>query len=87
MVRKAEERKAEARKDVTKLRQRFKKLMQTNEESLPAHLQLDRREFELDPIFKEEMNKNRKERVEQTEKELAFETEKCELALQKLFQK
>ena len=87
MVRQAEERKADARKDVARLQQRFRRLLQQNDDSLPSHLRLDRREFELDPIFRTEMQRNRAEKIAQTERELAFETEKCEIAAKKLFDK
>lgn len=85
MVRVAEERKGGVRQNIARLRQQFKRLLQQNEERLPEHLRLDRREFELDPAFRAAAQRALEEKVSLAERELAWSSEKHERALNKLF--
>ncbi|XP_041471026.1 cilia- and flagella-associated protein 44-like [Lytechinus variegatus] len=79
----AEEKKLEARKTIAKLRRQFKKLLERNHE-LPSHLQLERKEFEMDPGIRRELERQTAEKIDLVRKELAWEADKHRVGLEKL---
>ncbi|XP_053530993.1 cilia- and flagella-associated protein 44 isoform X1 [Ictalurus punctatus] len=81
--REAESRKQERRKKLAELRSRFKALLQQNQ-CLLEHVRLERSELELDSRFREEVERWTAERVTEVRRELAWETERCRIGLQKL---
>ncbi|XP_067931339.1 cilia- and flagella-associated protein 44-like [Watersipora subatra] len=83
MMREAEERKQEVRRIITQLRRQFKKLLEKNHE-LPVHLRLDSIEFEMDPEIKKELARQTQEKIDTVKKELAWDSEKQQIALDKL---
>ena len=83
MMKLAEEKKREVRRQISKFRRQFKGLLEKNE-GLPNHLQLKKEEFEMDREIKEELQKQRDERIEIVRKELAWESEKQRISLEKL---
>ncbi|XP_033126041.1 cilia- and flagella-associated protein 44-like [Anneissia japonica] len=83
MMKLAEEKKVNVRRTIAKLRRQFKKLLDTNSD-LPEHLQLERKEFEMDPEIKKDMERQTAQRIELVRKELAWETEKHQISLDKL---
>ncbi|XP_071842731.1 cilia- and flagella-associated protein 44-like isoform X2 [Apostichopus japonicus] len=86
MMRLAEEKKTDVRRTIAKLRRQFKKLLEKNQE-LPEKLQLERKEFEMDPGIRRELERQTKDRIELVHKELAWEAEKHRIALEKLQQR
>ncbi|XP_022090775.1 cilia- and flagella-associated protein 44-like isoform X2 [Acanthaster planci] len=82
-MRKAEEKKMEVRRTIAKLRRQFKKLLEQNQE-LPEHLQLQRKEFEMDPGIRKELEKQTNDKIELVQRELAWEAEKHRISLEKL---
>ncbi|XP_052060229.1 cilia- and flagella-associated protein 44-like isoform X9 [Mytilus californianus] len=83
MMKLAEEKKREVRRQISKFRRQFKGLLEKNE-GLPMNIQLKKEEFEMDREIKEELQKQRDERIEIVRKELAWESEKQRIALEKL---
>ncbi|CAH1796965.1 unnamed protein product [Owenia fusiformis] len=83
MMRLAEEKKTDVKRTIAQLRRQFKKLIERNVE-LPAHLRLDRKEFEMDPEIKKELERQTQEKKDITRKELSWEKEKHRIALEKL---
>ncbi|XP_067268183.1 cilia- and flagella-associated protein 44 [Chanodichthys erythropterus] len=83
MHKEAEERKQERRKKLAELQSRFQALLEQNL-SLPEHIRLHRSEFELDPRFHEEIERQTEERVMEVRKELSWEEEKHRIGLNKL---
>ncbi|XP_038057956.1 cilia- and flagella-associated protein 44-like isoform X2 [Patiria miniata] len=83
MMRKAEEKKMEVRRTIAKFRRQFKKLLEQNQE-LPDHLQLQRKEFEMDPGIRKELEKQTNDKIELVRRELAWEAEKHKISLEKL---
>ncbi|KAF6034679.1 hypothetical protein EB796_007012 [Bugula neritina] len=83
MMREAEERKQEVRRIITQLRRQFKKLLEKNHE-LPTHLRLNAVEFEMDPEIKKELARQTQDKIDTVQKELAWESEKQQIALDKL---
>ncbi|XP_030833850.1 cilia- and flagella-associated protein 44 isoform X2 [Strongylocentrotus purpuratus] len=86
MMKIAEEKKLEARKTIAKLRRQFKKLLERNHE-LPSHLQLERKEFEMDPGIRRELERQTAEKIDLVRKELAWEADKHRVGLEKLKQR
>ena len=62
MMRLAEEKKVSVRQTIDDLRTQFKSLLSRNME-LPHHLRLDRKEFEMDPEIKRELQRHTDEKV------------------------
>ncbi|KAK3107710.1 hypothetical protein FSP39_020546 [Pinctada imbricata] len=83
MMKIAEEKKREVRRQIAKLRRQFKNILEQNE-GLPHHLQLHKDEFELDREIKGELERQKTERIDVVRKELAWEAEKQRIALEKL---
>ncbi|XP_076438307.1 cilia- and flagella-associated protein 44-like isoform X2 [Babylonia areolata] len=83
MMKEAEEKKREVRRQIAKLRRQFKSILEQNE-SMPAKQQLDRLEFEMDREIKLELERQTMERVSLVRRELAWESEKQRIALEKL---
>ncbi|KAK6963908.1 cilia- and flagella-associated protein 44 [Biomphalaria glabrata] len=79
----AEYKKKEVRKKINLMRRQFRTIIEQNE-SLPKHLQLSRMEFEMDREIKQELEKQTQEKIEMVKKELAWESEKLRLSLEKL---
>ncbi|XP_019404351.1 PREDICTED: cilia- and flagella-associated protein 44 isoform X2 [Crocodylus porosus] len=79
----AEDKKNEKRQKLAALKQEFLHLLQKNME-LPKHMQLLREQFEMDHRICEEMNRQTAQRIQQVQKELAWEQEKHQIGLQKL---
>ncbi|XP_062616211.1 cilia- and flagella-associated protein 44-like [Saccostrea cucullata] len=83
MMKIADEKKKEVRRQIAKLRRQFKSILEQNE-GLPVHLQLKKEEFELDREIKLELEKQKTDRIDLVRKELAWEAEKQRVALEKL---
>ncbi|KAK7105366.1 cilia- and flagella-associated protein 44-like [Littorina saxatilis] len=83
LMKEAEEKKRDIRRQIAKLRRQFKSILEQNE-TLPLQQQLDRLEFEMDREIKLELEKQTHDRVLLVRKELAWESEKQRLALEKL---
>ncbi|KAL5020106.1 hypothetical protein ScPMuIL_002998 [Solemya velum] len=83
MMKEAEEKKRQVRRHITQLRRQFKSILEKND-GLPRHLQLKKDEFELDREIKQELEKQKQDRIEMVRKELAWESEKQRIALEKL---
>ncbi|NXA70710.1 CFA44 protein, partial [Mohoua ochrocephala] len=79
----AEEKKNKKREELNALRRDFVFLLQKNQE-LPNHMQLQREEFEMDRRIFEELDRQRLQRIQLVQKELAWENEKQLIGLQKL---
>ncbi|NXR55187.1 CFA44 protein, partial [Hippolais icterina] len=82
-VKEAEEKKNKKREELSALRQDFVSVLQKNQE-LPKHMQLHREEFEMDRRIFEELDRQRLQRIQLVQKELAWENEKQLIGLQKL---
>ncbi|NXK68126.1 CFA44 protein, partial [Sylvietta virens] len=82
-MKEAEEKKNKKRQELSALRQDFVFLLQKNQD-LPKHMQLHREEFEMDRRISEELDRQRLQRIQLVEKELAWENEKQLIGLQKL---
>ncbi|XP_022324096.2 cilia- and flagella-associated protein 44-like isoform X1 [Crassostrea virginica] len=83
MMKIADEKKKDVRRQIAKLRRQFKSILEQNE-GLPVHLQLRKEEFELDKDIKLELEKQKTDRIDIVRKELAWEAEKQRIALEKL---
>ncbi|KAL4229263.1 hypothetical protein ACF0H5_012303 [Mactra antiquata] len=83
MMKEAEEKKREVRRHIAKMRRMFKQLLDQNE-SLPQHLRLHKDEFEMDREIKEELERHKREKIDLVKRELAWESEKHRVALDKL---
>ncbi|NWV47572.1 CFA44 protein, partial [Daphoenositta chrysoptera] len=79
----AEEKKNKKREELSALRHDFVFLLQKNQE-LPKHMQLHREEFEMDRRIFEELDRQKLQRVQLVQRELAWEHEKQLIGLQKL---
>ncbi|NXI22765.1 CFA44 protein, partial [Sterrhoptilus dennistouni] len=82
-MKEAEEKKNKKRKELSALRQDFVLLLQKNQE-LPKHMQLHGEEFEMDRVIFEELDRQKLQRIQLMQKELAWENEKQLIGLQKL---
>ncbi|NXY32306.1 CFA44 protein, partial [Pomatorhinus ruficollis] len=82
-MKEAEEKKNKKREELSALRQDFVFLLQKNQE-LPKHMQLHREEFEMDREIFEELDRQKLQRIQLVQKELAWENEKQLIGLQKL---
>ncbi|NXE91001.1 CFA44 protein, partial [Menura novaehollandiae] len=82
-MKEAEEKKNKKREELTALRHDFVLLLQKNQE-LPKHMQLHREEFEMDHRIFEELDRQRVQRIQLVQKEMAWEREKQLIGLQKL---
>ncbi|XP_048254045.1 cilia- and flagella-associated protein 44-like isoform X2 [Haliotis rufescens] len=83
MMKEAEEKKRDVRRSISKLRRQFRGVLEKNE-SLPKHIQLGKGEFEMDREIKSELEKQTNEKIEVVRRELAWESEKHRIALEKL---
>ncbi|NXO76366.1 CFA44 protein, partial [Sitta europaea] len=82
-MKEAEEKKNKKREELSALRQDFVFLLRKNQE-LPKHMQLHREEFEMDHRIFEELDRQKLQRIQLVQKELAWEHEKQLIGLQKL---
>ncbi|XP_063486095.1 cilia- and flagella-associated protein 44 isoform X3 [Symphalangus syndactylus] len=83
LMKEVEEIKARKREKIKALRNEFCKLLEMNEE-LPKHMQFKRTDFDVDSQIRAEMHRKTAFKIQQVEKELAWEKEKHELGLMKL---
>ncbi|KAK6165219.1 hypothetical protein SNE40_023570 [Patella caerulea] len=83
LMKQAEEKKRDVRRNIAKLRRQFKSILEQNED-LPKDLQLNRMEFEMDREIKLELERQTEEKIETVRKEMAWESEKHRVALDKL---
>ncbi|XP_036913273.1 cilia- and flagella-associated protein 44 [Sturnira hondurensis] len=83
LMKEVEEIKARKREQLKALRDQFQKLLRMNEE-LPKHMQFKRTDFDIDSKIRAEINRKTVHKIQQVEKELAWEKEKHELGLKKL---
>lgn len=83
LMKEVEEIKAGKREHIKALRNQFWKLLAMNKE-LPVHMQFQRTDFNIDAIIHAEINKKTIFKIQQVEKELAWEKQKYELGLKKL---
>ncbi|XP_021120846.1 cilia- and flagella-associated protein 44 [Heterocephalus glaber] len=83
LMKEVEEIKAGKREKIKALRNEFQKLLEMNKE-LPKHMQLKRTDFNLDSEIHAEIDRKTVHKIQEMEKELAWEKEKHELGLKKL---
>ncbi|NXA12333.1 CFA44 protein, partial [Sapayoa aenigma] len=83
IMKEAEAKKNKKREELIALRHDFVFLLQKNQE-LPKHMQLHRKEYEMDRRIFEELDRQRAQRIQLVQKELAWEHEKQLIGLQKL---
>ncbi|XP_006864267.1 PREDICTED: WD repeat-containing protein 52-like [Chrysochloris asiatica] len=83
LMKEVEEIKARKREKLKALRNEYLKLLEMNER-LPKHMQLKRTHFDLDSKIRAEINRKTIYKIQQAEKELAWEKEKHHLGLKKL---
>ncbi|UJR37290.1 hypothetical protein I4U23_029999 [Adineta vaga] len=81
----AEGLKSEMRQQIEALRGKFRRLLNINDQ-LPADLKMPRQNFILDENIRQNFQAELKEKVDQSVKELAWESERCSIALKKLEQ-
>ena len=86
MIKLAEEKKQHVRRQIASLRRTFTKLQQKAAQ-LPEHLRLDKKEFVMDPNMEVQMKAQAEEKIELVKKQMAWETEKHNIALRKLQKK
>ncbi|NXU15545.1 CFA44 protein, partial [Pardalotus punctatus] len=82
-MKEAEDEKNKKREKLRALRDDFVFLVQKNQE-LPKHMQLHREEFEMDHRIFEELDRQKLQRIQSVQKELAWENEKQLIGLLKL---
>ncbi|CAG5122902.1 unnamed protein product, partial [Candidula unifasciata] len=82
-MKEAERKKAEVKKKINALRRQFRTIIERNE-NLPKHLQLSRKEFEIDKEIKQELQQQNEQKKELVRKQLAWESEKLQIALDKI---
>ncbi|CAH6792361.1 cilia- and flagella-associated protein 44 [Phodopus roborovskii] len=83
LMKEVEEIKAAKREQIKALRNEFWKLLEMNKE-LPVHMQFQRTDFNIDATIHAEINKTTISKIQEVEKELAWEKQKYELGLKKL---
>ncbi|XP_047247740.1 cilia- and flagella-associated protein 44-like isoform X2 [Girardinichthys multiradiatus] len=81
--REAELKEAETQRRLVELRRRFKQVLNDNQ-SLPEHIQLKPEELLLDRRFYEQAEKLKARKVMEVRKQMAWEQERCSIALRKL---
>ena len=86
MIKQAEEKKQHVRRQIASLRRSFAKLEQKAAQ-LPKHLQLDKKEFVMDPDMEKQMKAKAEEKIKLVRREMAWESEKHNIALRKLEKK
>ncbi|XP_059142623.1 cilia- and flagella-associated protein 44-like isoform X2 [Physella acuta] len=82
-MKEAEHKKKEVKKKINQLRRQFRTIIEQNE-NLPKHLQLNRMEFEMDKEIKQELEQRTLEKIDTVKKEMAWESEKLRISLEKL---
>ncbi|PWA16165.1 hypothetical protein CCH79_00020620, partial [Gambusia affinis] len=80
--REAEQKEAEMLKHLLELQKRFKQI-QSDNESLPEHIRLKPQELVVDRRFYEEEEKQKALRLMEVRKQMAWEKERCTIALKK----
>ncbi|KAK2509204.1 hypothetical protein MC885_003405 [Smutsia gigantea] len=83
LMKDVEEKKAGKREQLKALRNEFCQLLEMNEE-LPKHMQFKRTDFDIDSKIRAEIHRKTAYKIQQVEKELAWEKEKHQLGLMKL---
>ncbi|KAK3770719.1 hypothetical protein RRG08_037905 [Elysia crispata] len=82
-MKEAEQKKRDVRKKINQMRRQFKTILEQNE-NMPKHLQLSRQEFEMDREIKQELHQQTAEKVDLVRRELAWDSEKLKISLEKL---
>ncbi|XP_016055705.1 PREDICTED: cilia- and flagella-associated protein 44 [Miniopterus natalensis] len=75
--------KAKKREQLGALRNEYQKLLEMNDQ-LPKHMQFKRTDFDIDSKIRTDINRRTAFKIQQVEKELAWEKEKYQLGLTKL---
>nr|XP_045003959.1 cilia- and flagella-associated protein 44 [Jaculus jaculus] len=83
LMKEVEEIKTGKREQIKALRNEFLKLLEMNKE-LPKHMQLKQTDFEIDSKIRADINRKTALKIQQVEKELAWEKAKYELGLKKV---
>ncbi|NWJ10005.1 CFA44 protein, partial [Crypturellus undulatus] len=83
IMKEAEDKKNKKREEISALRHEFLSLLQKNQE-LPKHMQLHREQYEMDHRIFEELDRQKAQRIQLVQKEMAWEQEKQIIGLQKL---
>ncbi|KAH9285904.1 Cilia- and flagella-associated protein 44 [Echinococcus granulosus] len=83
LVEAGEEKKRETRKQIAELRLRFKQLKEQNDR-LPSHMRVNSREYEMLERLREQLMNQRQKQMDILYKEVAFQSRKKSIALQKL---
>ncbi|XP_029426224.1 cilia- and flagella-associated protein 44 [Nannospalax galili] len=83
LMKEAEEVKARKREQIKALRDEFWKLLAMNKE-LPKHMQFKQTDFDIDAKIRADISRKTVHKIQQVEKELAWEKQKYELGLKKL---
>ncbi|KAM7540955.1 hypothetical protein Aperf_G00000038268 [Anoplocephala perfoliata] len=83
LIEAGEEKKRETRKQIAELRLRFKRLKELNER-LPAHMRINSRQYEMLDQLRNKLLEQREEQIETLNKEMAFESRRKSIALQKM---
>ncbi|NXQ84516.1 CFA44 protein, partial [Nyctibius grandis] len=83
IMKEAEEKKKKKREELAALRHEFLLLLEKNQE-LPKHMQLHREQYEMDHRIFEELGRQKAQRIQLVQKEMAWEHEKHLIGLQKL---
>ncbi|XP_071321915.1 cilia- and flagella-associated protein 44 [Trachinotus anak] len=81
--REAELKIAEKRRKLAELQKKFKEVLDKNQ-SLPEHVRLKPEELQLDRRFRDQAEREKSQRVMEVRKQLAWEEERCHIALSKL---
>ncbi|MEQ2248508.1 hypothetical protein ILYODFUR_019794, partial [Ilyodon furcidens] len=81
--REAELKEAETQRQLVELQRRFKQVLNDNQ-SLPEHIRLKPEELVLDRRFYEQAEKLKARKVMEVRKQMAWEQERCSIALRKL---
>ncbi|NWX82866.1 CFA44 protein, partial [Nothoprocta ornata] len=83
IMKEAEDKKNKKREEISALRHEFLSLLRKNQE-LPKHMQLHREQYEMDHRIFEELDRQKAQRIQLVQKEMAWEQEKQLIGLQKL---
>ncbi|KAK7895699.1 hypothetical protein WMY93_021024 [Mugilogobius chulae] len=81
--REAEEYKEKQRLILKQLQKRYKELIAENQ-ALPEHVRLQPQELRRDPCFDEEIERMKRKKLREVQREMAWEQEKSRIALEKL---
>ncbi|KAM4888299.1 cilia- and flagella-associated protein 44 isoform 3-T3 [Thomomys bottae] len=83
LMKEVQEIKTKKKENIKVLRNQFLHFLVMNKE-LPTHMQFKRTDFDIDSKIRADINKNTAHKIQQVEKELAWDKEKHDLGLKKL---